>query len=298
MNRKTAIVISGPTAVGKTRIAIGLARHFVTEIVSADSRQCYRELRIGVARPSEEELAAVPHHFIASHGLEEDVTASLFERYALEKAEAIHRHSDHVVVVGGTGLYLKAFMEGLEDMPDVPPVFREEAERLYGDSGLKALREAVELEDPLFAADGDLSNPRRMIRALSFLRANGESIRTYQKGVAAERPFDIVRIGLTLPKDELHRRIEARVDGMVSAGLLREVEGLAAYRDRQALLTVGYREVFGFMDGAYGWDEAVALVKQNTRRYAKRQMTWFRGDPKTQWFHPDDLEGMLKAVAG
>lgn len=298
MNRKTAIVISGPTAVGKTQSAIRLATHFETEIVSADSRQCYRELRIGVARPSEEELSAIPHHFIASHGLDDEVTASVFERYALEKTEAILRCSDHAVVVGGTGLYLKAFMEGIDAMPEVPPIFREEAARLYRESGLQALREAVEREDPLFAADGEMSNPHRMIRALSFVRATGDSIRSHQKGVASERPFDIVRIGLALPKDELHRRIEERVDGMVSSGLIREVEGLVAYRERQALQTVGYREVFGYMNGDYGWDEAVVLVKQNTRRYAKRQMTWFRSDPKTSWFHPEDLEGMLKATAG
>jgi tRNA dimethylallyltransferase len=296
MKRKTVIVIQGPTAVGKTQSAIRLATHFETEIVSADSRQCYRELRIGVARPSEEELAAVPHHFIASHGLDDEVTASVFERYAIDKTETILRCSDHAVVVGGTGLYLKAFMEGIDTMPEVPSFFREEAVRLYRESGLQTLREAVEREDPLFAADGDMSNPHRMIRALSFARATGDSIRSHQKGVASERPFDIVRIGLALPKEELHRRIEERVDGMVSSGLLREVEGLVAYRERQALQTVGYREIFGYIDGSYGWDEAVATVKQNTRRYAKRQMTWFRADTHAQWFHPDDFEGMIAAI--
>jgi tRNA dimethylallyltransferase len=295
-NPKTAIVVAGPTAVGKTAAAIRLALRFDTEIVSADSRQCYRELRIGVARPSDEELAVVPHHFIASYGFGDDVTAAVFERYALDASEHILRDRDHVVVVGGTGLYLKAFMDGIDDMPDVPPSFRGEVENLFREEGLEALRKALEMEDALFAADGDMSNPHRMIRALSFKRATGESIRTYQSGTAVQRPFRIVRIGLELPRQELHRRIEARVDEMVVAGLLQEVEGLEGFRTHKALQTVGYREIFSYMDGEWGWDEAVDLVRQNTRRYAKRQMTWFRSDEKTVWCHPDDIGRMVDLV--
>jgi tRNA dimethylallyltransferase len=293
---KTAIVVAGPTAVGKTAAAIRLALHFDTEIVSADSRQCYREFRIGVARPSDEELAAVPHHFIASHGFEDDVTAAVFERYALDAAERILRERDHVVVVGGTGLYLKAFMDGMDDMPEVPQPFREEAERIFREEGLDALRNAVGKDDPLFASDGDMSNPHRMIRALSFKRATGASIRNYQIGTARERPFRIVRIGLELPRQELNRRIEARVDEMVAAGLLQEVEGLEGFRTHKALQTVGYREIFSYMDGEWGWDEAVDLVRQNTRRYAKRQMTWFRSDEKMFWCHPEDIGRMVDLV--
>ena len=293
---KTAIVVAGPTAVGKTQAAILLARHFGTEIVSADSRQCYRELRIGVARPSDEELAAVPHHFIASHGFEDDVTAAVFERYALDKTQRILDGRDYVVVVGGTGLYLKAFMEGIDEMPDVPVSFREEAERIFRYEGLEALRATVLLEDPLYAANGELSNPHRMIRALSFVRATGTSIREYQRGMAADRSFDMVRIGLELPKDELHRRIEARVDEMVSGGLLAEVEGLADRRAHKALHTVGYREVLEYIDGKRAWTDAVGLIKQNTRRYAKRQTTWFRSDGKTVWCHPDDIGRMIDLV--
>ena len=293
---KTAIVVAGPTAVGKTAAAIRLAGRFDTEIVSADSRQCYRELRIGVARPSEEELSMVPHHFIASHGFEDDVTAAFFERYALDAAGRILRERDHVVVVGGTGLYLKAFMDGLDDMPSVPADSREEAELLFREGGVEALRSALEKEDPLFAAAGDMSNPHRMLRALSFKRTTGASIRTYQGGAAVERPFRIVRIGLELPKDELHRRIETRVDEMVANGLLQEVEGLWMFRAHRALQTVGYRETFTYLDGQCGWEEAVDLVKRNTRRYAKRQMTWFRSDGAMRWFSPWDLDGMLEAI--
>lgn len=293
---KTAIVVAGPTAVGKTAVAIRLARRFGTEIVSADSRQCYRELHIGVARPSDEELSIVPHHFIASHGFEDDITAAVFERYALEAAERILRDRDHVVVCGGTGLYLKAFMDGMDDMPNVHSTFREEAALLFRGEGLEALRIALEKEDPLFAAAGDMSNPHRMIRALSFKRATGASIRMYQRGTAVERPFRIVGIALELPKEELHRRIEARVDEMVATGLLQEVEGLSGCRDHKALQTVGYREMFSFIDGECGWEEAVGLVKQSTRRYAKRQMTWFRADGAMRWFSPGDFEGMLEAI--
>lgn len=292
MKRKTAIVIAGPTAVGKTRAAIALALRLGTEIVSADSRQCYRELRIGVARPSDEELASVPHHFIASHGFDDEVTASLFERYALERVQTILRDRDHVVVVGGTGLYLRAFTDGIDAMPEVPTPFREEVERMLREEGLQALREAVEREDPLFAADGELRNPHRMIRALSFIRATGTSIREHQKAVPAARPFRIVHMALGLPREELHRRIGVRVDQMVAGGLLQEVEGLLAFRNQKALQTVGYREMFGYIDGLMGWDETVESVKQNTRRYAKRQMTWFRGDDRLTWCHPEDIVRM------
>jgi tRNA dimethylallyltransferase len=293
---KTAIVVAGPTAVGKTAAAIRLALRFDTEIVSADSRQCYRELRIGVARPSDEELAIVPHHFIASHGFGDDVTAAVFERYALDASERILHDRDHVVVVGGTGLYLKAFIDGMDDMPDVAPAFRDEAERIFREEGLEAIRDALEKEDPLFSTDGDMANPHRMIRALSFKRATGASIRNYQLGTARERPFRIVRIGLELPREELHRRIEARVDEMAATGLLQEVEGLIEFRSHKALQTVGYREIFSYMDGEWGWDEAVDLVRQNTRRYAKRQMTWFRSDDKMHWCHPGDIGRMVDLV--
>jgi tRNA dimethylallyltransferase len=184
----------------------------------------------------------------------------------------------------------------MDDMPDVAPAFRDEAERIFREEGLEAIRDALEKEDPLFSTDGDMANPHRMIRALSFKRATGASIRNYQLGTARERPFRIVRIGLELPREELHRRIEARVDEMAATGLLQEVEGLIEFRSHKALQTVGYREIFSYMDGEWGWDEAVDLVRQNTRRYAKRQMTWFRSDDKMHWCHPGDIGRMVDLV--
>jgi tRNA dimethylallyltransferase len=288
MHPKTVIIITGPTAVGKTALAIRIAEHYRTEIISADSRQCFHELNIGVARPSENELRAVPHHFIASHSIHEDVTAAVFEAYALHASAQIFTRSDTVVMTGGTGLYLRAFTDGMDNMPPVPKEIRDEVQSLFNKDGMNGLINAITAEDPQFAEQGEMQNPQRMMRALSFIRTTGVSMLQFRHKTVAERPFRIIRIGLELPRQELYARIDQRVDIMMKAGLLQEAQGLMAYRHLNALQTVGYKELFSYLSGDVKLDDAIKLVKQHTRNYAKRQMTWFRKVDHMAWYHPDD----------
>lgn len=284
--KKKVIVICGPTAVGKTAVAIRLAKEYGTGIISADSRQCYRELDIGVARPSPEELAQVPHYFIATHSITEDITAAAFEEYALQKTEEIFRDKDTVIMAGGTGLYIRAFCEGLDLIPAVPAAIREQVISQYREKGLDWLQEEVKRNDPLFYASGEIQNPQRMMRALEVWLSTGRSVLSFRKGTKAVRDFQIIRIGLELPREELNRRIDARVDAMIKAGLVEEVRGLTGYRNRNALQTVGYAEILDYMDGKTSLEEAVALIKIHTRQYAKRQMTWFKKVSLVHWADP------------
>jgi tRNA dimethylallyltransferase len=289
---KTVIIIAGPTAAGKTSVAIGMAKRFGTEIISADSRQCYRELSIGVARPSQEELSEVKHHFIASHSIHEKITAADFEKYALEKTKEIFETHDQVVMVGGTGLYIKAFCEGLDEIPEVPHKIHEDVITAYKSNGLQWLQNEVEKLDPAWFANGEIQNPRRMMRALEVFRATGHSITHFRKGTKAIRNFKIIKIALHLPKEELHRNINNRVDQMMVMGLEEEVRKLIPYQQLNALQTVGYKELFDYFNGQSTIAEAVELVKRNTRQYAKRQMTWFRKDEEMHWLSPDLSEAM------
>jgi len=284
---KSAIIVAGPTASGKTAFAIELAKHFGTEIISADSRQCYREMKIGVARPSEEELASVPHHFIASHSITEDLNAGSFERYALDVADQLFSKHDVIVITGGTGLYIQAFCEGIDPMPEVPDAIRREVISGYETKGLIWLQKELQHRDPAFWEVAEQQNPQRLMRALEVLNATGRSIMEFRSRKKQERPFRIVKLGLQLPKDILHERIHTRVDRMMEEGLLNEVRSLLPYRNHNALQTVGYRELFDHLDGKYTLPEAVEKVKTNTRHYAKRQMTWFKKDPGIQWLSPD-----------
>lgn len=284
----TVIIIAGPTAVGKTAFAIEVAKHFNTEIISADSRQCYREMRIGVARPSEKELAEVKHHFIASHSVTEDLNAGSFEKYALSAAEAIFRHHSVVVMVGGTGLYIKAFCEGIDPMPEVPDAVRQEVIRGYEQKGLIWLQKELQTKDPAFWAVAEQQNPQRLMRALEVFNATGQSILVFRTAKKTERPFRVIKVGLELPKDQLQERIHRRVDQMMREGLLEEVKSLVPYRSHNALQTVGYRELFEHLDGSCSLEEAVNHIKTHTRHYAKRQLTWFRKDQAFRWYAPSE----------
>lgn len=297
MHQQTAIIIAGPTAAGKTELAIRIARQLDTEIISADARQCYRELNIGVARPAPEELAAVPHHFIASHGITERINAAVFEQFALREAERILRDREHVVLCGGTGLYLRAFCEGMDDMPEVPEEIRMTVEAMYQAEGLQALQAAVAFEDPRFAQDGAMDNPARIIRALSFVRATGRSIRTFQRRQPAARPFRIIKLLVDRPRAELYDRINRRVTCMMEEGLWEEAEGLFTHRSLQALQTVGYRELFDHMEGRCTREAAVDLIRQHTRNYAKRQLTWFQKETGMKVFHPGQFDEIMKYLA-
>lgn len=288
------IIVAGPTAVGKTAVAIQLAKHFATSIISADSRQCYKELNIGVARPSVQELEAIHHYFIASHSIQDEITAAGFEQYALQKATELFQEHDTVIMVGGTGLYIKAFCEGLDMIPAVDPAIREQIVSNYNNKGLVWLQEQVQQKDPAFYASGEIQNPQRMMRALEVVESTGQSVLSFRKGEKAQRDFKIIKIGLELPKEELHQRIHTRIDQMMQAGQLEEVKGLVPYKRLNALQTVGYKELFEYLDGKISVQKAIEQIRTNTRHYAKRQMTWFKKDEEMKWFAPRQLIQMIE----
>ena len=299
--KKTAIIIAGPTGVGKTALSVQLALHFQTEIISADSRQCFKELNIGVARPSEEELKTVKHHFIASHSIHDNVNAGTFEQYALQKADEIFQLHDTVIIVGGTGLYIKAFCDGLDEIPAIDPAIRESIINNYNKNGLEWLQAEIKIKDIEFFKTGEIQNPQRMMRALEVVESTGDSILSFRKNDKTKRDFNIIKIGLELPKEELHRNINARVDKMMETGLPGEVKQLLPYKNLNALQTVGYAELFYYLDGKISLQEAIELIKQNTRQYAKRQMTWFKKDKEIKWYSPldaqkieDDIKNLLQ----
>jgi tRNA dimethylallyltransferase len=279
----TCIILTGPTASGKTDIAVSLARHFNTEIISCDSRQCFAELDIGVARPAHEILQAVPHHFIASHSIFEEVNAAVFEQYALDKARAIFKHNRYVVMTGGTGLYIRAFCEGLDAIPPVEASVRSAIIEQYEEKGIGWLKEELEKSDPHFAAQGEMKNPQRMMRALEVLRSTGRPLFSFRKKEKAVREFNIIQLALDLPMAELTERIRKRTAAMMHAGLEQEAHGLLPHRERNALQTVGYRELFRYFDGEISLQEAEMLIAGNTRQYAKRQLTWLRKDAMVNW---------------
>ena len=296
MLNKTCVIIAGPTAVGKTAAAIEMARHFSTAIISADSRQCFKEMTIGVAKPTPEELAQTPHYFINSHSIHEEVNAAVFEQYALQKAGGLFQQHDLVVVTGGTGLYLKAFCEGLDDMPPVSPAVRQAITTAYEQHGLGWLQQQVQEQDPLYYDNGETQNPQRLIRALEVKQATGKSIRTFQQGKKNTRNFNIIKLGLELPKPVLNDRIHTRVKDMIKQGLISEVEQLLPYKQLNALQTVGYSEVFDYLEGKLALETAVERIMINTRQYAKRQMTWFKKDTAIHWFPPNAIKEMIDTI--
>ena len=290
---KTVIIICGPTAVGKTSVSIALAKYFHTEIISADSRQCFKELKIGVARPSGEELKEIPHHFIASHSIKENINAAFFEKFALQKTEELFKDQDIIIMVGGTGLYIKAFCEGLDEIPPIDETNRKNIITDYELHGLSWLQEQVKIKDPEFYKVGEIQNPQRLMRALEVVGSTGQSILSFRKNKKTERPFNIIKIGLELPKEELHANINSRVDKMLQDGLVEEVSSLKGYRDVNALQTVGYSEIFEHLDGKISLATAVEEIKKNTRQYAKRQMTWFKKDKEIDWVNAKQSSDIL-----
>ena len=290
---KTVIIICGPTAVGKTSISITLAKYFHTEIISADSRQCFKELKIGVARPSDEELKEIPHHFIASHSIKENINAAFFEQFALQKAGDLFKTHDTIIMVGGTGLYIKAFCEGLDEIPPIDETIRKNIITDYELRGLSWLQDQVKTNDPEFYKIGEVQNPQRLMRALEVVESTGQSILAFRKNKKTERPFNIIKIGLELPKEELYVNINSRVDKMLQEGLMEEVCSLNGYRDVNALQTVGYSEIFEHLDGKMSLANAIEEIKKNTRQYAKRQMTWFKKDKEINWVNAKQTGDIL-----
>jgi tRNA dimethylallyltransferase len=281
-------VIAGPTAVGKTAIAVELAKWLGTSVVSADSRQCYKEMSIGTAKPSPAELSGVKHYFIDEFPVTVNLTAADYEQLALGYLNEIFKTRRAAIVCGGTGLYIKALCEGLDAMPEVDEQISINVNEAYKKNGMAWLQETIQAEDPEFYASSESENPARMIRALIFKRSTGESILNFRTGTKRERYFETIKIGLELPREVLYERINQRVDNMMEAGLLDEVKSLYPQRHLKNLQTVGYAELFDYLDNKCSLAEAVNKIKQHTRNYAKRQMTWFRKEENISWLRADD----------
>lgn len=292
---KTVYIIVGPTAVGKTNFAISLAKHLKTQIISADARQCFKEMNIGVARPTTNELALVAHHFVASHSIYDTINAALFEQYALEKVEALFKTNEAVVMVGGTGLYIKAFCEGLDTIPNIDPAIRENIIIQYEKLGLRWLQKEVSVKDPAYWEKGEQQNPQRLMRALEVIIGTGKSILSFQNNNKIQRPFKIVKIGLEMNRPQLYERINERVLNMIHAGLEQEVSSLMPHIHLNALQTVGYSEWVPYFNGAITKNRVIELIQQNTRHYAKRQMTWFKKDPEIKWY-PVSTINLLEVI--
>lgn len=288
MSIKRLLVIVGPTGSGKTDLSIRLARHYGAPILSTDSRQFYRGMPIGTAQPTLDQLQAAEHHFIASHDLKEDLNCGSYETQALSCLEKLFAEHDWVIAVGGSGLYVRALCEGMDDLPQADPELREALSRRLETEGVDALAAELRTLDPAYYARVDRKNPARVMRALEVCLQTGRPYSEQRTGVRRPRPFGIVKVGVDLPRAELYARIDRRVDRMVADGLEAEARALYPYRTLNALQTVGYREFFDYFDGRTSYEEAVSLIKRNSRRYAKRQLTWFRRDPEIRWFGPWD----------
>ncbi len=293
MGSKNLIVVVGPTAVGKTGLAIRLAEHFKTEIISADSRQIYKELEIGTAKPSKEELARVKHHFINTMAIGEKYDAGTYGQEARIVIDRLFESHDKIIMCGGSGLYIKSVLEGFDDLPEVPAGIREKVIAESEEKGLAWLQQEVAEHDPDYFEVVDRENPQRLMRALEIIRGTGRPFSTYHKKERLNLPFGVVKIGLELDRAQLYERIDQRMGTMIQDGLIEEAEKLFTLRHLNALQTVGYQEVFGFLEGAYNREEAIRLMKRNSRHYAKRQLTWFKRDPEIQWFQPEDWEGIM-----
>jgi tRNA dimethylallyltransferase len=296
MNPRYLIVLAGPTAVGKTGTAIRLARYLGTEIISADSRQVYREMKTGTAAPSAIQLAEVRHHLVGHRSIHEYYNASLFELEAVEILESLFTHHNTVILTGGSGMYIEAVCQGIDDIPSVDPEIRNRLQREYMENGLTGIRHRLFSADPEYYKRADLNNPKRILKALEISEMTGRPYSAFLTGHAKERNFLPVRIGLNIPREELHANINRRVDSMVSEGLVDEARKLHAFRELNALNTVGYKELFDYFEKRCSLDEAVQKIKDHTRQYARRQLTWFRKQKDTKWFLPDEDELMLKYI--
>ena len=295
MNKqKTLLCILGPTAVGKTAAAILLAKRLGTEIISADSRQFYKEISIGTAKPSTEELAEVPHHFIGHLSVTQDYSAGDFERDALTRLEQLFLTHDTVVAVGGSGLYVKALIDGLDDLPLADETLRDELNELYKQQGISALQKRLQHLDEVAYHQAEIQNPQRLMRAIEITLAKKKGFVPDRKKYA--RSFRVVKVVLNLPREILYDRINKRVDIMMQQGLMKEAQSMLILKDNYALQTVGYKELFEYFEGLHSLEKAIELIKQHTRNYAKRQLTWFKKEAPENWFEPGDAEGILRLI--
>ena len=295
---KTLIVVTGPTAVGKTALCLQLARHYGIPIINADSRQIYRELRIGTAAPTEEQLRQVRHYFVGTLELDDYYSASMYEQQATELLGQLFATSDYALLAGGSMMYIDAVCNGIDDIPTVDDETRATMKRRLATEGLEALCEELRRLDPEHYAIVDRQNPRRVVHALEICHMTGRTYTSYRKNERKARPFNIVKIGLNRPREVLYNRINQRVDQMMADGLLDEARQLLPRRNLNALNTVGYKEMFAHLDGTWTLSEAVERMKGNTRRYARKQLTWFKKDSEVNWFTPDDQDNIIRHIQG
>ena len=309
MSNCTLIVITGPTAVGKTQLCLDIARHFDIPIINADSRQIYKELSIGTAKPTAEELQQVKHYFVGTLSLQDYYSASLFESQVMELLGTLFKHNDYALMAGGSMMYIDAVCDGIDDIPTIDDDTRATMKRRLAEEGLQKLCEELRLVDPEYYEIVDRQNPKRVVHALEICTMTGRTYTSFRKRSqktgdrsqetgdrSQKRPFRIVKIGLNRDREELYSRINARVDRMMQQGLLKEAESLYPLRDLNALNTVGYKELFEYFSGRWSLEEAVERIKGNTRRYARKQLTWYKKDPQIRWFHPDQKKEIIDYI--
>ena len=289
--------MTGPTAVGKTDVCLQVARQFDIPIINADSRQLFRELKIGTAAPTEEQMAQVKHYFVGSLSIGDYYSASMYEQDVLQLLDTLFQDSDYALLSGGSMMYIDAVCNGIDDIPTVDDKTRDTLKRRLEEEGLEPLVEELHQLDPEHWAIVDRQNPRRVVHALEICMMTGKTYTSFRKAEKKERPFQIIKIGLNRDREELYHRINVRVDQMMAQGLLNEVRAMNEYRNVNALNTVGYKELFNYLDGLWTLDEAVERIKGNTRRYARKQLTWFKRDLQMRWFHPDDIQNMLTYIS-
>jgi len=294
---KKVIIIVGPTAIGKTALSINIAKRLNTEIISCDSRQFYKELLIGAAPPSQKELTQVKHHFIHNLSIDNDYNAGTFELDAMAKIKQLHKTKNTIIIVGGSGLYITAICKGFDNIPNIPNNIREDLNNQFSQKGITWLQDEIKEIDPAFLESCDTQNPQRLLRALEVYKATGENLSSFKSETAKIRPFEIIKIGLTMDRELLYERIDTRVDKMIEKGLLKEVESLLPFQNKNALQTVGYKEIFSFYNNECTLEQAVRNIKKNTRRFAKRQLTWFRKDKDIKWFEPYQIEEINKFIS-
>ena len=290
------LVLLGPTGVGKTDISIDIASHFNSEIISADSRQFYKEMRIGTAVPSSDQLQSISHHFIRFISINDYYSSSLFERDVLGLLPSLFSKNNIVLLSGGSGMYINSVCDGIDDIPDVDPAIRKKYIEKYNEEGIEGLRVILKLLDPEHYAKVDLKNYKRIIRALEICETTGRPYSSFLLKQKRERDFNIIKIGLERTREDLYQRINSRVDYMIEAGLENEARQLYPSRNLNALNSVGYREFFDVFDGKISVEKAIELIKRNSRRYAKRQMTWWARDKEIRWFHPDKVQEIIEYI--
>ncbi len=293
---KTLIVITGPTAVGKTQLCLDIARHFDIPIINADSRQIYKELSIGTAKPTDAEMQGIKHYFVGTLSLHDYYSASIFEQQVLELLDRLFLTSDYALISGGSMMYIDAVCDGIDDIPTIDDITREKMKKRLDEEGLERLCEELQRLDPDYYEIVDRKNPKRVVHALEICTMTGKTYTSFRKREKKIRPFRIIKIGLNRDREELYHRINIRVDQMMQQGLLKEAENVYRLKDLNALNTVGYKEIFNYLEGRWPLEEAVERIKGNTRRYARKQLTWYKKDPNILWFHPDQKEEIINYI--